>query len=139
MSGPARGAASRKSGWTAARHRRGSVRRRRVSSATVSALAQPQRLFQHRIEHRREVAGRGIDDLQHLGGRGLLLQRLARLGDEPRVLHRDDRLRREILQQRDLLIGERPHLVAMDRDDAEQPLVPAERKRQIASSTADAR
>ena len=51
---------------------------------------------------------------KHLGGRGLLLQRLARLGDQPRVLHRDDRLRREILQQRDLLVGERPHLLAID-------------------------
>ena len=37
-------------------------------------LAQAHRLFEHRVEHRREVAGRGIDDLQHLGGRGLLLQ-----------------------------------------------------------------
>jgi hypothetical protein len=51
----------------------------------------------------REVAGRSIDDLQHLGGRGLLFERLARLGDQPRVLHRDDRLRGEILYQRDLL------------------------------------
>ena len=39
-----------------------------------------------------------IDDAEHLGGRGLLLQGLARLGDEARVLHRDDRLRREALQ-----------------------------------------
>jgi hypothetical protein len=27
--------------------------------------------FQHRIEHRREIAGRGIDDLEDLGRRGL--------------------------------------------------------------------
>jgi hypothetical protein len=33
-------------------------------------------LFQDRIEHGDEVAGRGIDDLQYLGGCGLLLQRL---------------------------------------------------------------
>ena len=70
------------------------------------------RLLQHRVEHRREVAGRAIDDLQYLGGRGLLLQRLARLGDQPRILHRDHRLRGEILQQRDLLVGERPDLLA---------------------------
>src|SRR5215831_19607266 len=62
-------------------------------------------LFQDRFKYRREVAGRGIDDLQYLSGRGLLLQRLARLGDEPRILHCDDRLRREILQQRYFLIG----------------------------------
>ena len=35
--------------------------------------------------------------------------------DQPRVLHRDDRLRREILQQRDLLVGERPHFLAVMR------------------------
>ena len=45
-------------------------------------LAKPHRLFEHRVEHRREVAGRGIDDLQNLGGRGLLLQRLVALRSE---------------------------------------------------------
>ena len=52
---------------------------------------------------------------KHLGGRGLLLQSFARLGDQPRVLHRDDRLRREVLQQRDLLVGERPDFLAVER------------------------
>ena len=75
-------------------------------------LTKPHGIFNHRVEHRSKVAGRGVDDLQYLGGRGLLLQCLARLGQEPRVLHRDDRLRREILQQRDLLVGERPHFLA---------------------------
>jgi hypothetical protein len=36
------------------------------------------RLFQDRLEHRREIAGRGIDDLQYLGGRGFPLQRLGK-------------------------------------------------------------
>jgi hypothetical protein len=39
-------------------------------------LTQPQCLFEYRLEHRRKVAGRGIDDLQDLGGRGLLIERL---------------------------------------------------------------
>ncbi len=82
-------------------------------------LAQFGRLFEHRVEHRSEVAGRRIDDLQHLGGRGLLLQGLARLGNEPRVLHRDHRLRREIFQQRDLLVGERPDFLTIGGDIAE--------------------
>jgi len=56
------------------------------------------RLFQDRIGDRCEVAGRGIDNTQNLGGRGLLLQRLARLGQKPRILHGDDCLRGEILQ-----------------------------------------
>jgi hypothetical protein len=60
-------------------------------------LAQPDCPSQHRVEHRSQVARRGIDDAEHLGGRGLLLQGLAGLGDEPRVLDRDDRLRREVL------------------------------------------
>ena len=68
------------------------------------------RLLQYCVEHRGEIAGRGVDDLQYLGGRGLLLQRLARLGQEPRILHGDHRLRREILQQRDLFLGKRSDL-----------------------------
>src|SRR5215472_13837121 len=47
---------------------------------TVSRPAKGMRLFENCIEYRREIAGRGIDDLQHLGGRGLLLQSLSRLG-----------------------------------------------------------
>ncbi len=80
----------------------GSARRHR-SADCHKAPRTARRLIQHRVEHRREVAGRAVDDLQYLGGRGLLLQGLARLGDQPRILHRDDRLRGEILQQRDLL------------------------------------
>src|SRR5215831_5823595 len=60
------------------------------------------RLIQYCIEHRGEIAGRGVDDLQYLGRRGLLLQRVAGLGQEPRILHRGHRLRGEILQQRNL-------------------------------------
>ena len=41
-------------------------------------------LLQYRLKYRQEVAGRRIDNLQYFGGRGLLLQGLARLGDEPR-------------------------------------------------------
>jgi hypothetical protein len=67
-------------------------------------------LLQDRVEYRGEIAGRGIDDAQYLGGPGLLLQRFAGLVDEPRVLHRDHRLRREVLQQRDLFVSKGPHL-----------------------------
>src|SRR5262245_36959249 len=65
---------------------------------TVSRLAEPDRSLEHRVEDRGEVAGGGIDDLQYLGGRGLLFQGFARLDNEPRILHRDDRLCREVLQ-----------------------------------------
>jgi len=39
----------------------------------MARLTQAYGLFEHCVEHRREVAGRGIDDLQYLGGGGLLL------------------------------------------------------------------
>ena len=76
----------------------------------ASGTAESVGLFEDRVEYRREVAGRGIDDLQYLGCGGLLLQCLARLGQEPRILHRNDRLRGEVLQQRDLLVGKWPYL-----------------------------
>jgi hypothetical protein len=44
----------------------------------VVGTAEDVRLFQNRVERRREIAGRGIDDLQYLGGRGLLLKRFSK-------------------------------------------------------------
>jgi hypothetical protein len=88
--------------------------------SSVRRAAEGVRLFQYRVEHRGKLSGRGINDLQHLGGCGLLLQGLARFGQEPRVLHRDDRLCREVLQQRDLLVGEGTHLLPKDVKRADQ-------------------
>ena len=93
-------------------------------------------LLQHRIEHRSEIAGRGVDDLQDLGGCGLLLQGLARLGDQPRIFHRDHRLGGEILQQSDLLVRERADFLAIGRDRAEHRIVFAKRHRDRATSFA---
>src|SRR5207248_11370204 len=83
-------------------------------------VAEPRRSFQHRVEHRRKIAGRRVDNPQYLGGRGLLFQGLTRLGYEPRILHRDDRLRSEVLQERDLLFAEIPNFFAEDRQPANQ-------------------
>ena len=65
--------------------------------------------------------------LQHLGGRGLLLQRLgqivgalAQLVEQARVLDGDDGLGGEVRDQLDLLVGERPHFRAVDADRADQ-------------------
>ena len=74
------------------------------------------RLLEDRVEYRREVAGRRIDDLQYLGGRGLLLQCLTRLGQQSPVLHCNDRLRREIFDERDLTFSKRPHFPASGDD-----------------------
>ena len=72
------------------------------------------------LEHRLQLARRGGDDLQHFRGRGLLLQGLAQIIgalaqflEQPRVLDGDDGLLGEVLDQRDLLVGERPHLLAV--------------------------
>ena len=60
------------------------------------------------------------------GGRGLLFQCLACLGQEPRVLDRDHRLRREILQDSAIcLIGKRADLLAIEPDQPENLVVPA--------------
>ena len=73
-------------------------------------------LLQDCVKHRREIAGRAVDDPQYLRGRGLLLQGFAGLGQKARVLHRYDRLRREILQQCDLLVRKWTHFLAVERD-----------------------
>src|SRR6516165_2821490 len=49
------------------------------SQGSKRRSAQAVRLLQDRVEHRREIAGRGIDNLQDLRGRRLLLQRLVTL------------------------------------------------------------
>ncbi len=82
-------------------------------------LAQADRPFEHRVEHRPEIAGRGVNDPQDLGGRGLLIERLACLGDEPRIFHRDHRLGGEIFEQSDLFIRERPNFLAVDGNKPE--------------------
>jgi hypothetical protein len=47
---------------------------------THRRATQAVRLVEDRIEHWREIAGRRVDDLQHLGARGLLGKRLITLG-----------------------------------------------------------
>jgi len=57
-------------------HRRGDVEELAVVPQKVAEIraAQPQRLVKHRVEHGGKIAGRGINDAQDLGRRGLLLQ-----------------------------------------------------------------
>src|SRR6266567_4063541 len=70
--------------------------------------------FGKRIEHRLQVERRAADDLEDLGGRGLLLQRFTQLAaaglhlvEQANILDRDHRLVGEGRDQLDLLIGER--------------------------------
>ena len=75
--------------------------------------------MQHGTEHLLKVAGRRADDAQYLRRRRLLLQGLAKvvgalaqLIEQARVLDCDDGLIGEILNQLDVLVGERAHLLA---------------------------
>ena len=72
------------------------------------------------VEHRDAVAHVVEGDAQ-------LGLALADFVEEPRIVHRDDRLRREVFEQRDLLFGKRPHLAARAGDHAEQRVVAAQR------------
>src|SRR5262245_57154852 len=60
-------------------------------------------------------------DFAHLIGDALfkLLVQLVEIVEQPRVLDGDDGLRSEVLDQIDLLIGERPHLLSVDHDYTE--------------------
>ncbi len=58
-------------------------------------------------------------------------------GDQPRILDRDHRLRREILQQRDLLVGERPYLLAVDREETDCGIILDHRHHQHRADTAE--
>ena len=80
-------------------------------------LAKPGDRFDQRIKHCLQIEGRAADDLEHVGGGGLLLQRFAQLAEKPRVLDGDDGLRSEICDQFDLLVGKRAHLLAIDADE----------------------
>ena len=79
-------------------------------------FADPRRAFQNNLKYWLQVTGRRADDLEHVGGGGLLLQRFAQLVEQPRVLDGDDGLVGEILNQLDLLVGERANLLAVDRE-----------------------
>src|SRR5262249_52567634 len=78
--------------------------------------------FQNGLKNWTQLAGGAGDDLQNLRCRGLPLKRLGeivraltQLVEQPRVLDGDDGLRGEVLHQFYLLLGEWPHLLAVDR------------------------
>src|SRR5262249_7284752 len=72
------------------------------------------------IEYGLQIESRAADDLEHVGGRRLLLQRLAQLIEQSGVLDCDDRLRGGILDQIYLFIVEGSDLLAIDSDRTNQ-------------------
>src|SRR6516225_10422688 len=55
-------------------------------------LAKASRRFDQCIKHCLQIEGRSADDLEHIGGGGLLLQRFAQLVEQARVLDGDNGL-----------------------------------------------
>ena len=71
-------------------------------------IAEPRRQLDQRVEHDLQIEGRAADDLEHVGGGGLLLQQFPQLVEQAGILDRDHGLVGEVLDQLDLLVGERP-------------------------------
>jgi hypothetical protein len=101
-------------------------------------LADAGRVHQHGLEDGLELPGRARNDLQHVRGRGLLLQRLteivgalAQLGEQAGVLDGDDGLLGEIAHQFDLLVGERTDFLAVDRNSSDELILLEHRHRNM--------
>src|SRR5262249_35987407 len=77
-------------------------------------IAKPCRRLDQGIEHGLDIEGRPADDLEHVGGSRLLLQRLAQFVEQARVLEGDDRLGSKVLYQLDLLFTERLDVLAIN-------------------------
>src|SRR5262249_387049 len=81
-------------------------------------LTKPDGVFQHRLEYRLQFAGRGADDLEYVGSRGLLLEGLAQFAEQSRVFDGNGSLRRKARDEFDLLIGKWAHFLTIDPDCA---------------------
>ena len=99
----------------------------------VGAAEVRHRLHQ-RVENRLEIDGRAADDLEHVSGSGLLLQRFLRSrvlactsSNSRDVPNRDHGLVGESLQQRDLLVAERAHFDPAKQDCADRLTFPEHR------------
>ena len=102
--------------------------------ASKLGVADADCILQHGLKHRRKIAGRAADNLEHLRRRRLLLQRLGKLA--VRSVRSSVRWRSSFNSRVfsmamtawpakfwtnfDLLVGEGPHLLSIDGDDANQ-------------------
>ena len=75
-------------------------------------LANPCCVVQDGEEDRLQRAGRRADDAQHVGRRGLLIERFPQFAEQSRVFDGDHGLRGEVLDEIDLLVGEWPDFMA---------------------------
>src|SRR3954464_7304634 len=89
-------------------------------------FAKPRRRFDQSIEHCLQIERRAADDLEDVGGGGLLLKGLRKIArarlyliEQPHILDRDHRLIGEGPDKLDVVGGERSGLLARDADDAD--------------------
>src|SRR5262249_28811886 len=84
-------------------------------------LTKAGRRLDQRIEHRLQIEGRAADDLEDVGGSGLLLQGFAQLIKPARGFDRNHPLGGDVLDQLDLLVGEGANLLAVGKVHAPVP------------------
>src|SRR6185437_6882919 len=83
-----------------------------------SGLTDLRGVLKDRLKDRLQIAWRSADHLEHIGGCGLLLQRLAQLVEQPRIFDRDHGLVGKDPYQLDLLVGERFYSRPSQDEDA---------------------
>src|SRR5215472_4362153 len=83
-------------------------------------LTQLRRRLDQRVKHWLQIESRAADHLEHVGGGGLLLQRLPQLVEQARVLDGDDGLAGEISNKVNLLLVERTDLLAVNAERTNQ-------------------
>src|ERR1700726_2985617 len=83
-------------------------------------VAKSGRRLGQRIEHGLQIESRAADNLEHVGGGGLLLQRFAQLIEQTGILDGDDGLIREGVDQGELLVGKGSNLSPPHRNHANE-------------------
>src|SRR5262249_60010905 len=77
-----------------------------LENVSARGAAKPRRALNQGLQHRLEIESGAADDLEHVGGRGLLVQRFAQLGQQPPALDRARRLGGACLDPIALLVPE---------------------------------
>src|SRR5262249_40821192 len=98
-------------------------------------FAQARGRLDERLQHRLEIERRATDDLEHVGGGGLLLKRFAQLVEQARILDRDHRLVGEGGYKFDLLFREWLRPAPRQHDDADRTAFAQQRNAEHGTST----
>src|SRR5262249_53923314 len=97
--------------------------------------AQARRRLDQRVEHGLQIEGRAANHLEHVRGRGLLLQRLAQLVEQAGILDGGNSLTSEILHQLNLFVRERLDDRPCEHKYADRPPLSQERDSEAGAKT----